>query len=181
MYRTILADPPWYFKMYSEKGKYNANRHYDCMKISDIKRMRPLLDEFADKDCVLFMWATYPMLPRCIEVMEDWGFKYKTVAFTWVKLNKDESDWMGMGYWTRANAEICLLGTRGRPKRQDGGVRQLIMSKRREHSRKPDEQYERIERLVQGPYLEMFARPPHREGWDVWGNEAEGGLGNVEM
>ncbi len=79
---------------------------------------------------------------------------------------------MGTGYWTRSNAELCLLGARGAPKRQAKDVRQLIVAPRREHSRKPDEAIESIERLVAGPYLELFARPPHRPGWDVWGVEA---------
>ena len=136
------------------------------------------MDDWADDDCILFLWATYPQLPTCLKVMEEWGFTYKTVAFTWVKMNKvADTPFVGMGFWTRSNAEICLLGTRGHPQRQAKNVRQVILSKIREHSRKPDEQYERIEALVDGPYLEMFARPPHREGWDVWGDESEDSIG----
>ena len=102
--------------------------------------------------------------------MESWDFTYKTVGFTWVKTNKSEGYFTGMGYWTRSNPEMCLLGTRGKPKRLDMSVKQLVVSQRREHSRKPDEVYDRIEKMLEGPYLEMFARNT-RQGWDNFGNE----------
>lgn len=178
-YGAILADPPWTFKTYSEKGKGRSpDRHYDCSSMRDLERMSYLVDDFASEDCTLFMWVTDPMLKNGLALMERWGFEYKTIAFTWVKKTKVEcvSDWVGfsvgMGYWTRSNPEICLLGTRGKPKRVNADVRQLIIAPRREHSRKPDEIYERIERLVDGPYLEMFARQ-RRPGWDAWGNEVD--------
>jgi N6-adenosine-specific RNA methylase IME4 len=112
-------------------------------------------------------------------LIEAWGFTFKTVGFYWAKLNKKvagaqfaERDFFtGLGYWTRANAEQCLLATRGRPKRKAKNVKRLIVSPRREHSRKPDETYERIERLVDGPYLELFGRAS-RPGWDSWGDQA---------
>ena len=175
-YKAILADPPWNFKTYSPKGDgRSAKQHYNVMSFDEIKDLGYLkVLDWVAPDCVLFLWDTYPNLKDAFSVMRHWGFEYKTVAFTWVKINQDGvTPFTGMGYWTRANAEICILGTRGHPKRKAKDVRQVILSKRREHSRKPDEQYERIERLVDGPYLEMFARSPHREGWDVWGNEAE--------
>ena len=177
-YKTILADPPWTYKVWSKKGAgRTAAHHYDVMTPRELGDMRHWLDDWADEDSCLFMWATYPNLQEAFHLMNEWDFTYKTVAFTWVKLNKDGvTPFTGMGYWTRANAEICLLGTRGHPKRQAKDVRQVILSKRREHSRKPDEQYERIERLVEGPYLELFARPPHQRGWDVWGDEADGAV-----
>lgn len=124
----------------------------------------------AADDCVLFLWATYPNLPDAFRVIDSWGFTYKTVAFTWIKTNKDGTPFMGLGYWTRANAEVCLLATRGRPKRKARDVPQVIISRRREHSRKPDEQYEHIMRLVDGPYIELFARYPW-PGWAGWGLE----------
>jgi N6-adenosine-specific RNA methylase IME4 len=189
-YGAILADPPWTLKTYSEKGKgRSAEQHYGCMKWSEIAQL-PEPYEVASDDCVMFLWTTDPMLPKAIELMGEWGFTYKTVAFTWVKLHKKPSwgygaygmiqndpdvgcDWFtGMGYWTRSNPEMCLLGTRGKPKRIHKDVRQLIVAPRREHSRKPDEIYERIERLVEGPYLELFARQ-ERPGWDSWGNEVD--------
>ena len=136
------------------------------MEIRDIK----LIDVPADDDCVLFLWAIDPMLPDALELIKAWGFTYKTVAFTWAKINESGKDPIGGGYWTRANPEMCLLATRGKPKRLNADVRQLLMAPRREHSRKPDEVYGRIEALVDGPYLEMFARQTH-PGWDSWGNE----------
>jgi N6-adenosine-specific RNA methylase IME4 len=123
------------------------------------------------------------MLDDAFMVMDAWGFVYKTCAFAWFKGNAlplfpdDMRDQMGCGYWTRANSEVCLLGTRGRPKRVNADVRQAILEPRREHSRKPDCIYERIERLVEGPYLELFARS-RRRGWDAFGYEV-GKFGGV--
>ena len=111
-------------------------------------------------------------------MIDAWNFVYKTVAFTWAKTTKDGAGFpIGCGYWTRANPEQCLLATRGRPQRLSRAVRQLILTPRREHSRKPDEVYDRIEALVPGPYLELFARAP-REGWHSWGNEVATGPGD---
>lgn len=163
---AIMADPPWTFATYSAKGKgRSAEQHYGCMSLDDIKAL-PVAD-VAAPDCCLFLWATNPMLPQALEVMAAWGFAYKTVAFCWTK-----PGFMGLGYWTRANAELCLLGTRGKPKRQDAGVRMLIEAKRREHSRKPDEARDRIARLVPGPYCELFARE-QSPGWSAWGLEID--------
>jgi N6-adenosine-specific RNA methylase IME4 len=165
-YSVILADPPWTFATYSRKGKgRSAEAHYDCMSLADIKAL-PVAD-WATPDCALFLWATDPSLPQALEVIEAWGFVYKTVAFTWAKTTKDGAGFpIGCGYWTRANPEQCLLATRGRPQRISRSVRQLILAPRRAHSQKPEEVYERIEALVPGPYLEMFARERH-PGWEV--------------
>jgi N6-adenosine-specific RNA methylase IME4 len=125
----------------------------------------------AAKDCALFMWAVDPLLPDAFALMKAWGFEFKTVAFYWVKTNRKSPGYStGLGYWTRANPETCLLGVRGKPKRLAKDVHRLIVAPRREHSRKPDEQYGRIERLVEGPYLECFARQTW-PGWDVFGNQ----------
>jgi N6-adenosine-specific RNA methylase IME4 len=131
---------------------------------------------------VLLLWTTDPLLEKAFDVIRAWGFTYKTVGFYWAKLRKPEllySDgnfFTGLGFWTRANPEPCLLATRGKPHRCSANVRKLIVSPRREHSRKPDEVYERIEALCEGPYLEMFARFSQpgfsRPGWDLWGHEA---------
>lgn len=131
----------------------------------------PVADCAAD-DAALFLWATGPKLPHAISVMQAWGFTYKTIAFCWVKQNtKTPSLFWGMGFYTRANVELCLVGTKGKGlKRKDAGVHQVVMSPVRIHSRKPDEVRERIERLYDGPYLELFARE-RPEGWMVWGNE----------
>lgn len=184
---AIYADPAWTFVTRSKKGKGRSpEKHYGCMSIDEIKAL-PVAD-LAAEDCVLFLWVTDPLLPLGMEVMKAWGFTYKTVAFNWVKLNKGAKGWpdpylkddrlyhpkhdffTGMGYWTRANPELCLLGTRGSPKRRNADVKRLVIDHRREHSRKPDCVPARIERLVNGPYLELFART-QRRGWSSWGNE----------
>jgi N6-adenosine-specific RNA methylase IME4 len=177
-YRVIYADPPWTFSTYSRKGKgRSAEAYYNCMSLVDIKALP--VAEWAAADCVLLLWTTDPLLPTALEVIRAWGFTYKTVGFYWAKLNKsadptiyrDASFFAGLGFWTRANPEMCLLATRGHPHRRKANVRKLIVSPRREHSRKPDEVYERIEELCEGPYLEMFARSS-RPGWDGWGAES---------
>ena len=178
-YRVIYADPPWTFSTYSRKGKgRSAEAYYDCMSLADIKALP--VAEWAAADCVLLLWTTDPLLPTALEVIRAWGFAYKTVGFYWAKLNKsadptiyhDASFFTGLGFWTRANPEMCLLATRGHPHRRNANVRKLIVSPRREHSRKPDEAYQRIEALCEGPYLEMFARST-RPGWDRWGAESD--------
>jgi N6-adenosine-specific RNA methylase IME4 len=184
-YRVIYADPPWHFATYSDKGKgRSAEAHYDCLSIDDIKAFP--VAAWAAPDAVLLLWATDPLLPRALEVIEAWGFAYKTVGFYWVKLNKaagarlsnespplaERDFFTGLGFWTRANPEPCLLATRGHPKRSAGDVRRLLIAPRREHSRKPDEAYDRIERLLPGPYLELFARRS-RPGWDRFGDQDE--------
>ncbi len=177
-YNVIYADPPWTFATYSAKGKgRSAEAHYSCLSFDDICRIP--VAEWAARDSILLLWVTDPLLPRGLELIEAWGFTYKTVGFYWAKLNKaaspgacSEDDFFtGMGFWTRANAEQCLLATRGSPKRIAKDVRRLVVAPRREHSRKPDAVYDRIERLADGPYLEMFARNS-RPGWDTWGNQA---------
>lgn len=170
-YRVVYADPPWSFATYSKKGKGRSpDAHYDVMDLAGIKAL-PVARWAAD-DAILLMWATDPLLDRAFEVIEAWGFRFKTVGFYWAKLNKGgQGFFTGMGFWTRANPEQCLLATRGKPKRRHADVPRLLVSPRREHSRKPDEMYERIERLAEGPYLEMFARGS-RPGWDSWGSQA---------
>jgi N6-adenosine-specific RNA methylase IME4 len=177
-YAAIYADPPWRFFNFSAKGEgRNPVSHYDCMSFEDMAAVP--VPQLAARDCVLFLWASDPLLPVAFRLIEAWGFTFKTVGFYWAKLNKKvagaqftERDFFtGLGYWTRANAEQCLLATRGRPKRKAKNVKRLIVSPRREHSRKPDETYDRIERLVDGPYLELFGRAS-RPGWDSWGDQA---------
>lgn len=177
----LLVDPPWSFRSWSDKGKNRApdalvrqkglaERHYKTMPLSEIRALP--IGDVAAADSVLLLWAVDCMLPEALEMGRAWGFTFKTVAFTWVKTKADGGFHMGLGYWTRGNPEQCLLFTRGQPRRQSASVRQLIVAPRREHSRKPDEQYERIEALVEGPYLELFARQ-QRPNWSSWGNETE--------
>ena len=176
-FSVILADPPWSFKSYSAKGMgRSADNHYPTMSLEEICNLP--VGSIAEKDCVLLIWATMPMLPQALTVIERWEFKFKTIAFTWMKQRKNalpmftEQDdiFMGQGYWTRSNAELCLLATRGKPKRRSKGVPQAILSPRREHSRKPDEIYERIETLLAPSYVELFARTT-RKGWVSFGNQ----------
>lgn len=171
-YNVIYADPPWSFKTYSQKGKAkkSADAHYRCMDLSDIKQMP--IQKLAEDDCVLFMWVTFPMLEQGLELMEAWGFEYKTCAFTWVKRNKLSNSWFwGLGYWTRANAEICLLGTRGHPKRISRSVHSVCDAKIGRHSEKPAEIRDRIVLLCGDvPRIELFARDTC-EGWDAFGDE----------
>ncbi len=170
-YGVIYADPPWHFRNYSARGEgRNATSHYDCLSLEQLAAL-PVVD-WADDDCALFLWAVDPLLDQAFKLLKSWGFTYKTVAFYWVKTNKIDTGtfFTGLGYWTRANPEQCLLATRGNPKRQATDVQRLLVAARREHSRKPDETYERIERLVEGPYLELFARQA-RTGWDAWGDQ----------
>lgn len=174
-FKCILADPPWRFRAWSEtKQAKAASRHYHLMTTNDIAALP--VARFADRNCILFLWATNPMLPAAFEVMQAWGFTYKTVAFTWAKSSRNtQLSWApklhkGLGYWTRANTETCLLGVKGKPKRLSKGVDQLIFEPIREHSRKPDEVHTRIERLCDGPRLELFGRE-ERPGWTVRGDE----------
>lgn len=180
-YGAILADPPWHFQAWASppygKGR-SAESHYNTMKEAEIAAL-PVADLAAD-DCVLFMWACWPTVKQAFNIMEAWGFKYKTCAFCWLKADATQIQMfeeeiepdMLLGYWTRSNSEFCLLGTRGTPKRQACDVRQGIIAPRREHSRKPDGIHERIERLVSGPYVELFARQ-RRPNWDCWGNQTD--------
>ena len=119
-----------------------------------------------------FLWATFPQLPEALRLIHAWGFRYKTVAFVWLKRNRKSPSWFyGMGYWTRSNAEICLLATRGKPKRQSAGVHQFIISPIEQHSKKPDEARDKILALMGDlPRVELFARQK-TPGWDAWGNE----------
>ncbi len=130
--------------------------------------------DIAAVDSALFLWAVLPLLPEALRVIEAWGFSFRTTAFVWIKPNRIAPGWaVGTGFWTRANAEICLLGIKGKPQRQAKDVRQLIIEPRREHSRKPDETRDRIVRLMGDlPRVELFARQA-TPGWDVWGNEVD--------
>jgi N6-adenosine-specific RNA methylase IME4 len=175
---AILVDPPWRFETYSAKGKgRSAEHHYPTMSLDELRALD--VGSLAAANCVLFLWATWPMLPQALKLIETWGLTYKTAAFDWCKVS-DQGDMfdpgravhIGGGFWTRSNTEPCLLATRGKPKRLNADVRMAIIEPRREHSRKPDCVHERIERLVAGPYLELFARQQQR-GWTAWGNETD--------
>ena len=164
----IYADPPW---RYTQKGLQGAaEKHYPTMGIDEICAL-PVAD-LAAPDSVLFLWATFPQLPEALRLIRAWGFTYKSVAFVWLKKNKKADSWFyGLGFWTRANAEVCLLATKGKPKRISGSVRSVVLSPLQQHSRKPAEIRDRIVELMGDlPRIELFAREA-APGWDVWGNE----------
>ena len=167
-YSIIYADPPW---KYQDKACQGAcEKQYSTMKVAEICDL-PIAD-IAEKDCILFMWATYPMLKEALQVIEAWGFKYKTIGFQWIKQNKSGNGFFfGLGRWTRGNTECCLIATKGKPKRVDNSVSQLIISPLRNHSQKPDETRSKIVQLVGDiSRIELFARQ-YADGWDCWGNE----------
>ena len=170
-YRIIYADPPWSYRVWSKKGAgRSVENHYPTMSIEDIRALP--VAQLADKDCALFLWVTFPTLHEAMTVFDAWGFTYKTVAFVWIKQNqKNPSLFWGLGYWTRANAEICLLATKGSPKRKSACVHQVLLSPVEQHSKKPDEIRSRIVQLMGDvPRVELFARQA-AAGWDSWGNE----------
>jgi len=162
-YNIIYADPPW-------KYGRDISKHYPTIPIQEIYNFP--IDKLADKNCALFLWVTYPILPEALETVKKWGFRYVTTAFTWIKTNKNNGKpFFGLGNWTRANAEICVLGFRGKLKRKSNKVSQVILSPLREHSRKPDEIRDKIVELLGDiPRIELFARQS-MQGWDCWGNE----------
>ena len=169
-YNIIYADPPWQYARSKVQGA--AEKHYRTMSVDDICQLP--IAEICCKDCILFMWATFPQLREALQVIKAWGFDYKSVAFVWLKQNKSGIGWFyGLGFWTRGNAEICLLATKGQPKRKSAKVHQFIISPLRGHSQKPDEARDKIVELVGDiPRVELFAREK-ADGWDTWGNEVE--------
>lgn len=176
-YAVIYADPPWQYRVWSKKGLgRSAERHYQTQSLDYLKRLD--IPAISQDDCALLMWATFPCLEQALALGQTWGFTYKTVAFTWVKKNiKSDTLFVGMGHYTRANAEIVLLFTKGKPlKRVNRDVQQVLISKRGRHSEKPDEIRKRIVRLFgEVKRIELFARESAQvdfKGWDVFGYEA---------
>jgi N6-adenosine-specific RNA methylase IME4 len=170
-YSLIVADPPWRFITRSKRGEGKSPQaHYSTMTIDDIRAL-PVAD-LAHENCLLWMWATQPMLDQQISIMQTWGFKFIS-AGAWVKTTKNDKRSFGTGYWFRECAEYILLGTRGKPKRISRSVRSAFLSPQREHSRKPDESYDMARALIPyGRACELFSRQ-RRPGWDVWGNEVD--------
>ena len=175
-YNIIYADPPWTFKNYNnDKSTSNADHHYKCMSLKEIKELQ--VKNISTQNCILFLWVTDPLLYKQIEVITSWGFEYKTVAFYWIKENKNKinsSYWKGTGYWTRSNPEICLLATKGKPKRFGFNVDKLVFAQRNKHSKKPSIIKSKIVELCGNlPRIELFARNVglFSDGWDYWGNQ----------
>jgi len=168
-YQVIYADPAWRFKTRSEKGRGRSpEQHYRTIDLPKMKQL-PVW-ALAAPNCALVMWVYDPMLPEALELINAWGFKFKTRLFDWVKETSSGEDAFGLGYWTRKGGEQCWLATRGSPRRRAKDVRQYCRAELREHSRKPEEIARRVERLLPGPYCELFSRTS-REGWDSWGDQ----------
>lgn len=184
-FRVICSDVPWGFKSNSKAcpGR-NAMRHYDTMTLDEIKAL-PVAD-IAAPDCALFFWITGPFLAigAHLPIMKAWGFKPSGMGFDWIKTLRSTQPYlntklceienhlhMGGGFTTRKNCEYVVIGKRGKSVRRNAGVRSTIISPLREHSRKPDQFYQRVETYSEGPYCELFGRES-RTGWAVWGNEA---------
>ncbi len=173
-FKTILADPPWQFQNRTGKvaPEHRRLNRYPTMKLDEIKVLP--VQKVADDSCHLYLWVPNALLIEGLEVMKAWGFQYKT-NIIWEKVRNDgEPDGRGVGFYFRNVTEILLFGVRGSHARTlDPGRSQvnLIRAKKREHSRKPDEMIDLIERCSPGPYLELFARGS-REGWTMWGNQA---------
>lgn len=179
----ILADPPWAFLTYGKKHTTphrGASDHYGTLTLPQLSQIP--VGDLAAPNAALFMWVVDSHLDEGLALGRAWGFGFKTIAFVWCKTSGNGKlpgfhspqtvHRIGMGYWTRKQTEICLLFTKGKPRRISKGVRQIIEAPRREHSRKPDEQYERIQQLVGGPYLELFARQPWPD-WVAHGNQTD--------
>ena len=179
-YGVILADPPWLFETYSDKGKSKSpERHYDTMTYDDLCAMP--VGDLAAPDCALFLWLTWPIILHKDDsgrnvinrLLDAWGFTYSGLAWEWFKYNEGTEKFaFGTGRVTRKNLEPLIVARRGSPKLLNRSVRDFIFAKRREHSRKPDETHDQIVSMYPGPYLELFGRW-QRPGWTVWGNETD--------
>ena len=169
-YNIIYADPPWRYQ--DRKCNGACEFHYNTMKIDEICKLP--IQKITEKDAVLFLWCTYPMLQEALQLINAWGFRYKTIGFQWVKQNKSGNGFFfGLGRWTRGNTECCLIATKGKPKRINNSVSQLIVSPIQAHSQKPSETRDRIVQLLGDlPRIELFARQT-ADGWDCWGKETD--------
>jgi len=167
-YNIIYADPPWSYHDNNCTGA--ANQKYNTMKCDDICKLP--INQLADDNCVLFLWATYPKIDEALKVIEAWGFKYKSIAFQWIKLNKNGLGcYFGLGRWTRGNTEPCFIAVKGKPKRISASVSQLVFAPLTKHSEKPSVVRNKIIELVgDSNKIELFARQ-QVDGWDCWGNE----------
>ena len=180
-YSIIYADPPWFYNARNNpkntKFGFGACGHYPVMKTPDICNLD--IGRMCNDNSVLFLWSTMPRLPDALEVMSSWGFEYKTVGFSWLKTNKDGSPWFGIGYYTKSNLELCLLGVRGKMKPVSNHVSQVILEPRGRHSQKPVIVRDKIVELFGDlDRIELFARE-QADGWDAWGNEIENPITHI--
>jgi len=180
-YQIIYADPPWSYNDKMSGHSFSLDHEYITQDLNWIKSL-PIKD-ISDKDCCLFIWAVSPLLNECFEVIKAWGFKYKTVAFCWSKVNRGGHWVSNLGRWTMGNIELCLLATKGHPQRMRKDIKQLVIANRTDHSKKPDDVRNRIVQLMGDvPRIELFCRDKkvsdmfgyeRMKGWDVWGDEVE--------
>jgi len=174
-YNIIYADPPWSYRDKRDKHPRlcgGASAHYNTMTVEEIKNLP--VNKLADDNCMLFIWVTFPNLQEGLDVIKAWGFTYKTLGFSWIKTNKKNGKpFFGIGYYTKSNCEVCLIGVKGKPIVVSNKVSSVIIAPREEHSKKPDIVRDKIVELCGDlPRIELFARQK-AEGWDVWGNEVE--------
>ena len=185
-YGAIVVDPASKFSSYTAIQSQNPSsrrdneRHYRVMSFDELAAL-PIKQLAAPSGCHLFVWTSGPFLPQALQLIDAWGFKYSTRAFTWLKTRRGwesgdplwECDFpIGLGLTVRHQTEMVLLARRGNCRRRRRDVRELIVGPRREHSRKPDAFYARVEEYCDGPYADLFARE-RRPGWHVWGDQVE--------
>ena len=173
LYNIILGDPAWSYRDKRDKHPRlcgGASVHYNTMTVEDIKNLP--VNKIADKNCMLFLWVTFPNLREGLEVMKAWGFDYRTLGFSWIKLNKkNKKPFFGIGYYTKSNCEVCLIGVKGKPIVASNFVSSVVMTVREKHSKKPDIVRDKIVQLCGDlPRIELFARE-RADGWDSWGFE----------
>lgn len=170
-FEIVYADPPWSYPKTggTTNSRGMAKQFYKTMSKEEIKAIK--VSSILAENCLLFLWSTFPKLPEAIEVISAWGFEYIGAGFIWIKKTRHGKDFVGMGYWTRANPEVCLLAKKGKPKPLRHDIRQLFYSEIQKHSKKPDGIRKLIVDLCGDiPRIELFAREKS-PGWDSWGNE----------
>lgn len=169
-YNIIYADPPWSYKNMGNI-QATAESHYKTMKQEELEEMGNVIKKISEDNCMLFMWVTFPKLQEGLNLIKAWGFEYKTCGFCWVKKTKNGKNFFGVGWYTKSNAEVCLIGVKGKPLKVSNSVSQIIESVIEEHSKKPEIVKDKIvEFCGDVSRIELFARR-YTEGWDVWGNE----------
>lgn len=171
-YNIIYADPPWKYNDKRKNGYGGCENHYDILSNNEIYNLP--VKNISSKNCILFIWVTFPFLKEGLKTIESWGFLYKTCAFTWIKRNKNNRKFFfGIGNWTASNAELCLLATKGKPKRVFKNISQIIDTHLESHSKKPSIVRDKIVKLCGDlPRIELFARKENL-GWDSFGNEID--------
>lgn len=172
-YTVIYADPPWAYNDKRDKRPRiggGSAKHYPTMCLDGLKKLP--VETIAADNCMLFMWATFPTLPDALDLIASWGFVYKTLGFSWLKTNKKNGEpFFGIGWYTKSNCEVCLIGVKGKPFKASNRVSSVVIATREQHSKKPDIVKDKIVEFAGDvPRIELFARQKTK-GWDAWGNE----------